>query len=149
MAADPRWPTQADLGNEPPPPFEEETPEEHARARRNWTEGVLLVMLLGVYLAVFFLFEALGDMKVRQDHLKDQQTEILGNQGEGQIRGYKSRAIACESVIIDNDRTFALAEDCTEDALLPYYPPEICSLLTAPALCGTEFTPSRFRDPAP
>lgn len=107
---------------------------------RQWVEPILTVGVAAIFVALFFMFGAIADLQHQQD-------DIIQNQAEGRERTFQTRAVQCESVIIDNDRDFALTSNCTTDEVLAYYPPTICEYFDNPANCGTKFVPSPYPDP--
>lgn len=51
--------------------------------------------------------------------------------------GYKGRMVLCLSVLVDNDREFAMPTQCLSKKVLVYYPDEVCSDLDLPDGCGS------------
>lgn len=103
-----------------------------------WAKNIGTFLVLGT---VVVLAVILTDISTTQD-------EITLTQSQGKERTFQTRAVACETLIIDNDRTFELTGNCTGDDVLKYYPPAICVMLGSPAVCGTEYEPSPYPDPA-
>lgn len=99
-----------------------------------WAETIITVAIVGLYLIIWFLFGIISDVR--------------HNQKTGAERGFKSRAVACQSLIVDNDRSFALTDDCTEPNVMKFLPPEVCRVMGATQAdgCGTEFAASPFKD---
>lgn len=121
--------------------------EQVANLFARWIEPLILFLLLGAYVAVFLLFGAIGRIENSQKELQRNQQDVLVNQEAGKERGFQIRAVSCESVIIDNDRRFALSDNCTEDDVIKYYPPGVCEYLGNPPVCGTKYEPSPYPDP--
>lgn len=113
----------------------EPDPQSMKDAFRKWAEPILALAVVGLYFVCYILF-------VQTEGVKD-------TQAAGIERGYKNRAVTCQSLIVDNDRTFALTDDCTEPDVMKYLPPEICQVMGATSAdgCGTQFKPSPFNDP--
>lgn len=105
------------------------------RLWRQWAETIITVAVFGLYVLVIFLFNFLGN--------------IEENQGAAEERGYKNRAVACQVLFVDDDRFAPITDDCTEPAVMKYYPPEICLRMGASVRdgCGRAFEPSPYRDP--
>lgn len=102
---------------------------------------------LMVFIAMVGLGIALIDMGNTQEELHATLGEVKTFQVEGRERTFKARAITCATVILDNDRTFPLSDDCTEADVVKYYPGQICSGLGLPEGCGSLFVPSPYDDP--
>lgn len=105
------------------------------RLWRQWAEGVITVAVLGVYLVCMLLFKFLGD--------------IEDNQKAAEERGYKNRAVNCQQLFTDDDRIAPITDDCTEPAVLKYFPQEICLQMGVSIRggCGSAFQPSPYSDP--
>lgn len=127
---------------------------------RLWTEERLLKFLIfGLFLlfssltVVFFqqssLDGGIASVLGAQDRIAADQQEIIEDRVVGRENGFKNRSITCMSLVVDNDRDFALPTTCTDDEILKYYPPRICADLGAPAGCGYAFDPSPYNEIGP
>jgi hypothetical protein len=105
------------------------------RLWRQWAETIITVAIIGLYAMIFFMWSVVGAVK--------------SEQANGRERGFKNRAVVCQSLMVDNDRSWALTDDCTEPDVMKYYPPLLCQTMGATQAdgCGTEFSPSPFHDP--
>ncbi len=102
---------------------------------RNALTVVLLVGIVGTLAAVGLVIRT--------------QEEIQAFQTDGRIRSYQTRAIACSTLIIDNDRNFQLTGDCTIPGVMAFYPARICEYFGYPKNCGSQFVASPYTDPPP
>lgn len=107
---------------------------------RRWAEPAIVVLIIGAYVLMILLFGAINKIQANQE-------DIITNQDEGKERGFQTRAVACESVIIDNDRTFPLSLNCTDGDVIKYYPPAVCVYFGNPPICGTKYQQSPYPDP--
>ena len=81
------------------------------------------------------------------NNVQDVLDGIVDDREVGREGAYKTRAVACQILILDNDRDFAVSDDCGEPEVMKYYPPRVCEYFDSPAGCGMAFTPSSFKDP--
>lgn len=64
----------------------------------------------------------------------------------GRERGYRTRAVGCMSLIIDNDRTFDLTPDCTIPEVAAWYPPQVCQMLALDPRCGVGLAKEKLHE---
>lgn len=108
-----------------------------------WTNERLLKLVI---FATFVNVLAIAATGIQQTAIQSQQKEIVADRAVGRENGYRNRAVACEILIVDNDRFFALDDICTDGNIIKYYPLLICELLGSPPACGTEFVRSRYQE---
>lgn len=58
------------------------------------------------------------------------RAEVLKNRANGN----RTRALACLTLVVDNDRTWPLPVDCSDPNVTQHYPPEAC--VKVEGLCG-------------
>lgn len=83
--------------------------------------------LIGLTIVVLFTFVASMMAKVAADDLHG---EVLKNRANG----FRTRALACLTLIVDDDRYFDLPPDCADPLTVAHYPIDVCA--READLCG-------------
>ncbi len=93
------------------------------------TWGMIVAMM-----AMFFVLTIVGagvmqSVSHNVDQLSGDVAALQDGQEAARERGYINRSISCMQVIVDNDRTFPLTGECTDQDVAAYYPNEVCEQL--------------------
>lgn len=112
--------------------------------REFWTVPRLMKL---VVLVAFLSMVAVTANFIQQTNIQAEQRAIVRDRAIGRENGYKNRAVACETLIVDNDRFFKLDFTCVDPEIYKYYPPLICEGLGYPLGCGSNFVESTLLDP--
>lgn len=72
-----------------------------------------------------------------QGLLRDAFQDIIDNQEASRERGFINRSVSCQAVVVDNDRTWEIPDECLEDDVIKYYPPSLCAVLSLGPPCGS------------
>lgn len=83
--------------------------------------------LIGLSIVVVFTFFAAVGAAVAASQV---ESEVRVNRANG----FRTRALACLNLVVDDDRYFTLPEDCAHPLTVEHYPAEVCA--REEGLCG-------------